>query len=1015
MTIVAGAFGVLGNDDGVGTQAQFWGPADLTFGPTGSLFVGDMGNRTIRQITSEGMVSTIAGASRALVALDGVGTDALFSSVYHITADKSGNVFVADTQSDVIRKIVVSTRQVTTIAGESGVSGMADGIGRAARFGRPQGVTVDGAGNLFIVDHDGQSLRKMILVTGVVSTVAGSPGLIGSSDGIGSSARFCYPIGVGLDLAGNAYVADSGNNTIRKITPAGVVTTVAGRAGYSGSEDGPLGVSRLHHPEALVADPQGNLFVADTRNHTIRQVSASGVVSTIAGTVSAGLANGSRMTTRFNSPVGVTVDPQGNVYVSDRGNSVIRKISANGLVSTFAGSWGSYGLATDATGNIYAASMDRHIVLKVTPSGSVSTLAGSSGLRGSSDGVGAAARFNQPSAVTVDGQGNVYVADSVNSTVRKITPTGTVSTLAGVAGQRSFVDGIGASARFDWPSGVAVDAAGTVFVSDSGNDTIRRIMPNGTVTTIAGSPGDSRIADGIGTSAAFHVPNSLALDPNGNLLVTESSGAIRKITPAGVVTTIGGVPYVPGGADGVGTNAQFWEPVGIAVDATGTVYISDTRNNTIRIAQNTPPRVTVQPSSRMVSSGASVTFTASGVGNGPLSYQWYKNGIAVAGATAATLTLESVTAASSGAYVAAVTNLVGFDSALGVLAVSAPPTILQPLQATSPELGANVTLRVVGEGSPAPTYQWKKDGVDIVGAHSPDLVLSNFQVADAGAYSVVLSNAAGTIVSAPAILGVSMTAKTAGGVYELRSDVVHPTGRVFDQMLLTGANATIRADPDQVARISFVDLSDDIVQVEFCGRGTLTLLLAGASGPSLPAKYNQSVSYMKGHASIVICGADETTNVSVFSVGRITAFDQTLFREIPYDGYADIGSISIGSVNGKFGGVRVANGSLFARTGITGIQAPGVKFTGPVFLGSVSAFDEATPTIILGACSDVGIAGGDLMQANGRPIQVRGEFQLHFMAGTDSHGNGRPKRTNRGRLEEDGVDVTDVRIVPSIP
>jgi hypothetical protein len=232
-------------------------------------------------------------------------------------------------------------------------------------------------------------------------------------------------------------------------------------------------------------------------------------------------------------------------------------------------------------------------------------------------------------------------------------------------------------------------------------------------------------------------------------------------------------------------------------------------------------------------------------------------------------------------------------------------------------------------------------------------------------------------------------------------------------VLLTGAAEAITADYDpdpeknQITRTSFIDVDGDIVQVEFSGPGTLSLVLDDPTGPALPVNYNQATTYMKGHAGIVITGADERTNVSVFSVGRATAVNPALFREnVNYDGIADIAFIAILSTNGKFGGVRTANTNYFAHRGYTGIYAPGVEFTGPVYVGDLSAFDSAMPVIVLGSASDVRITGGDLLQNNGQPVQVSGIMLLRFADGSDSHGNLLPAQTNQAILLQNGIDVT---------
>ena len=343
------------------------------------------------------------------------------------------------------------TYPFTTLAGAAGAGGSTDATGSAARFNHPEGVAVDGSGNVYVADTGNHMIRK-ISAAGVVSTAAGSPGSTGSTDGTRSAARFNTPDGVAADGSGNVYVADTRNHTIRKISAAGVVTTLAGTAGSTGSTDGTGSAARFKHPRGVAVDDSGNVYVADRDNSTIRKISAAGVVTTLAGTAgSGGSTDGTGSAARFNQPRGVAVDSTGNIYVADTSNQTIRKISAAGVVTT---------------------------------------LAGTAGTSGSADGTGSAARFKNPRGVAVDASGNVYVADSNNETIRKISAAGAVTTLAGTAGRTGSTDGTGSAARFSNPYGVAVDGSGNVYVADTSNSTIRKI-PAGALTQRVAPKGEA--------------------------------------------------------------------------------------------------------------------------------------------------------------------------------------------------------------------------------------------------------------------------------------------------------------------------------------------------------------------------------------------------------------------------------------------------------------------------------------------------------------------------------------------
>lgn len=333
----------------------------------------------------------------------------------------------------------------------------------------------------------------------VISTLAGLAGAFGTSDGTGTNARFASPFGIAVGAGGNVYVADTYNHTIRKITPAGAVSTLAGLAGNPGSADGPGAGARFNTPFGLAVDSAGNIYVADTGNDAVRKITPAAVVSTLAGLAgSPGSADGNGSTAQFNAPFGVTVDSSGNVYVADQGNNIIRKITPSRVVTTLAGLAGSagyadgtgsqarfyapFGVAVDNAGNVYVADTGNHTIRKITPSGVVSTLAGRFGIAGSADGLRADARFNGPFGIAADNSsngsstdapGDLYVADTYNHTIRKITATGVVSTPAGLAGTAGHSDGAGSNAQFYNPSQTAVDAGGNVYVADSGNNTIR--------------------------------------------------------------------------------------------------------------------------------------------------------------------------------------------------------------------------------------------------------------------------------------------------------------------------------------------------------------------------------------------------------------------------------------------------------------------------------------------------------------------------------------------------------------
>jgi sugar lactone lactonase YvrE len=347
---------------------------------------------------------------------------------------------------------------VSTIAGD-GKRGLADGAGSAVRFDYPEGIAIDTAGNLYVADFSNHRIRKITegpAGTFTVSTFAGS-GAAGSIKGgyaegdALTAARFNGPGGRTLDTAGNLYVADFSNHRIRKIDKNGKVSTFAG-SGATGSANGgyaegdALTAARFEQPCGIIPDAAGNLYVADRDNHRIRKIDKNGKVSTFAGSGATGSANGgyaegdALTAARFDWPMWMTLDTAGNLYVADCNNHRIRKIDKNGKVSTFAGSG-----ATGSANGGYA-------------EGDALT----------------AARFNRPTGITLDAAGNLYVADCNNHRIRKIDKNGKVSTIAG-DGTAGFADGPGTAARFNRPDGITVDAAGNLYIADTSNHRIRKL------------------------------------------------------------------------------------------------------------------------------------------------------------------------------------------------------------------------------------------------------------------------------------------------------------------------------------------------------------------------------------------------------------------------------------------------------------------------------------------------------------------------------------------------------------
>jgi sugar lactone lactonase YvrE len=589
--------GATGATDGAGNTASFNNPIGVATDSAGNVYVVDSYNNVIRKITPLGVVSTLAGSS-ATGAVNGTGGAASFNNPSGLATDGAGNLYVGDILNHLIRKITPSG-VVSTLAG-SGVAGSADGTGTAASFNRPTGVAIDSTGNVYVADAFNHLIRK-ITPGGLVSTLAGS-GVAGATDGTGSAASFNRPSSVSTDGNGNVYATDNNSNTIRKITALGVVSTLAGTAGAAGSDDGTGAAARFTAPQGLAADSLGNLVVADSGNQTVRKITAAGVVSTIAGIPALhGSTDGIGAAARFLRPKSSASDSAGNLYVADSDNQLIRKITPAGVVSTLAGSGvagsadgtGSaasfnypFGIATDSAGTVYVAGTFNHTIRKITPLGVVTTLAGTTGVTGSANGTGAAARFSRPYGLATDVAGNVYVADSANNLIRKITPSGVVSTLAG-SGVAGSADGTGSAASFTFPEDIASDSAGNLYVAATTNHVIRKITPDGVVTTLAGSVGMSGSADGTAGAARFNLPTGVATDSAGNLYVADAGNYLIRVinTSTRVVTTLAGA-LGKNGFSGGALPGTLPEPAGMTVSGTTLYFLAN--NGMVKISNAVP-------------------------------------------------------------------------------------------------------------------------------------------------------------------------------------------------------------------------------------------------------------------------------------------------------------------------------------------------------------------------------------------------------------------------------------------
>lgn len=621
VTLLAGSLQRAGSMDGTGIEAQFYQPRGVALDPAGNVYVADSGNATIRKIDPKGVVTTLAGAAGPPPGTtDGVGSAARFSSIWAVAADGGGNVYVAE-GSGVIRKISPGAI-VSTLAGTPGQYGAVDGLGPAARFFQPNSLAVDSAGNLFVGDA-GYAVRK-VAPDGNVTTFAGKLGESAFVVADGDQARFegvsavavdaqdrvyvfenrrlrrfdsaghALPwggapqgvvavdssvcrIGQGMAIAPNADLImactdrayrvpvppDQLKMQILRITPAGSVAVVAGQG--RGNTDGPAAVARFNDPYGVAVGSDGRILISEIGNHAIRQIDTQGVVSTLAGGTGEGFADGPGPAARFSNPTAIVTAPDGNLYVADRDNGQVRRVSFSGDVSTLtmvaedgtalsAGEGMVFSMAVATDGRVYLSYV----------SGSSSSPATGIGILEASGRYrvlisGTQPYLPPPYTMAALGAGVCYPV-GISPGVYGI------EQLLGDGTQKIIATG------FTYPGAIAVHAGGIVYVADLLDHTVRAVDAQGTVRLVAGKPGEAGYVDGTGEQARLNRPSSLTVDDTGNLYVADASGTVRKITKDGQVSTVGGPPGSLNGIKGLAWRAgMIYATVVNAVIAIGPI------------------------------------------------------------------------------------------------------------------------------------------------------------------------------------------------------------------------------------------------------------------------------------------------------------------------------------------------------------------------------------------------------------------------------------------------------------
>ena len=733
VTVVAGN-GTEGysGDGGLATSAALNQPEGVFVDSSGNIFIADTENSVIREVlASTGNIQTVVGVSYdasngSACQSGGDGGPALSANLclpYSVFVDGSANIFIADFGNSTIREVVASTGNIQTVAGTPGTPGYIDGVlATSAELDLPASVVLDAAGNIIIADTFNSVIRVVnpgaqpvtiagtSIPAGFITTVAGSQYDPESSvcqltgdGGPALTAFLCLPFGVFVDSSENIFVADYANFAIREVASAGTISTVAGTLGadcqtYATTKcgDGAAATSaQLNYPSGVALN-SGNLFIADTQDFEVREVTGGNIQAFAGNATQAYSGDGGTPTNaELNDPGAVFVDASGNVFIADTSNSVIREIVAStGDIATVAGNGvagysGDTGLATsaelnspqgvfvDSAGDIFIADSANNVIREVVASsGKIQTVVGN-GTAGFVDNVAPlSAELDNPFAVAVDISGNIFIADNANDVIRVVNtgttaltfgpisvPANTILTVAGTpqldCGEdtTSTLCGDGNVANtantvyLSSPAGVVVDATDNIFIADTFDNAVREVsVSTGIIQTVAGTIGATGGFSGDGgvaTSALLDSPSGVFLDASNDIFIADSeNAAIREVVAAtNVIQTIAGIPATQGGFatpgfsgdGGPATSAELNFPSGVFVTSAGKVFIADTDNSRIRELAPAPLTVTVAPSTATVVVSALQQYTATVTGNANTSVNWFVNGVAGGNSTVGTI------------------------------------------------------------------------------------------------------------------------------------------------------------------------------------------------------------------------------------------------------------------------------------------------------------------------------------------------------------------------------------------
>jgi sugar lactone lactonase YvrE len=619
-TVAGTAVAGFSGDGGPATQAQLWFPVDVACDSTGNVYIADGGNnRRVRKVDAFGQITTIAGNGSPVFSGDNAPATQVGLTPYALAVDAQGNIYIADPDNRRVR--MVDTRGIITTVAGTGVNGYAtDGqIASQANLGYPTGVAVDARGQLYVVDYTDKVVYR--ITNNIITRFAGDfRAAFGGDGGPATSAHLMFPNRAAVDASGNVYISDQGNNRVRRVDTAGVITTVAGNGTTGSAGDGGPGTQASLVPvHGIAVDQAGRVYLASSVSATdewsfdnrVRMLDTSGVISTVVGIDDNG-DNG--------LAIDAIVDPQGltteratgaqDLFIADSRNNQVRRVdAATGIITTVAGTGvpgfsgdngpaanaqlsGPSDVAIDRSGNLYIGDRNNFSVRRVDTLGRITTVAGNGTFGYGGDGGPAlSAAISHPTGIDVDDNGNLYIADRYNYRIRKVTPQGIITTVAGNGTYNPLdLSGDGSQATqvsLGVPTDVVVAADGSLYIADNASHRVRKVRSNGVIITVAGNGNYGSQGDGgLAVNALLNSPFRLALDTQGNLFIADyDNNRVRSVdVTTGIISTVAGTGV--GGVEGDGgpaTLANLYGGSGLTIDNAGSLYIAQTVSSRVRV------------------------------------------------------------------------------------------------------------------------------------------------------------------------------------------------------------------------------------------------------------------------------------------------------------------------------------------------------------------------------------------------------------------------------------------------